>query len=133
MQLPVRIYPIKPLYTKENGLYVQEIDREDLLLGFTPVVRHLVTIPAGQISANHKHPRSEGFIGIGKSLTFYWIDTEGRTLEEDMTLDDQLLLFVVPPYVPHAIKNNSDAPAVLLEYADSPQSDAQIERVDVFI
>jgi uncharacterized RmlC-like cupin family protein len=127
----VKIYPIEPLYKKPNGLYVQEIDRDDLPLGFASKVRHLVTIPAGQCSANHKHPRSEGFIGIGSALKFYWLDNNGTRHCEVMTKDDGLLLFVVPPFVAHAIVNESDAPAVLLEYANMPQSEKDIEIVQV--
>lgn len=100
-------------------------------LGFSPLIKHLVTIPAGAVSANHAHPRFESFIGIGKSLKFYWIDKNGDRKYEDMTAQDGLLLFIVPPHVPHAILNESDAPAVLLEYADRAQNEEDITHIDV--
>jgi uncharacterized RmlC-like cupin family protein len=131
MSKSVEFYPIEPLYKKENGLYVQEIDRTDLPLGFKPKVRHLVTIPPGVTSANHRHPRTEGFIGVGDNLTFYWLDEHGTRKSENMVPEGEHLLFVVPPNVPHAIVNNSDAPAVLLEYADKPQIDSDIDIVKV--
>lgn len=122
---------IQPLYKKPNGLYVQEIDRSDLPLGFQPVVRHLVTIPSGAVSANHRHPRTEAFIGIGNDLEFFWIDEDGNKQSRIMNPADQLILVCVAPNVPHAIKNNSDAPAVLLEYADKIQSESDITEIHV--
>lgn len=127
----VSIHDIQPLYKKPDGLYVQEIDRTDLPLGFEPTVRHLVAIPPGGISANHRHPRSEAFIGIGDQLTFHWIDEDGAKHSENMAPQGKIFLFVVPPNVPHAITNNSDSPAVLLEYADAEQTQNDVEIVKV--
>ena len=124
-------YAIEPLYTKPSGLYVQEIDRQDLPLGFIPIVRHLVTIPPKGYSANHKHPRNEAFIGIGSELTFMWIDCSGNKQSIDMNKDGRLKLIVVPSNTPHVIINNSSSPAVLLEYADKVQIDDDITLVDV--
>lgn len=128
---PVKIYSIEPLYKKSNGLYVQEIDRTDLPLEFEPLVRHLVTVPAGEISANHKHPRKEAFIGIGDDLEFIWLDNDGQKRHEKMNHNGELKLFVVDSFTPHAIKNSSTAPAVLLEYADREQVDQDIELVSL--
>ena len=131
MNTEVTFTQIEPLYKKPNGLYVQEIDRTDLPFGFDPVVRHLVTIPASGISANHLHPRTEAFIGIGNDLEFFWLDANGNRQSRAMNPDNQLLLVLVPPNVPHAIKNNSDTPAILLEYADKKQTESDITNVNV--
>jgi uncharacterized RmlC-like cupin family protein len=129
MNKSVNITNIDPLYQKPNGVYVQEIDRIDLPLGFEPVVRHLVTIPKGAVSANHKHPRKEAFIGIGDDLEFTWLDETNHVQTFQMNLDGKLHLIVVDSHVAHAIKNNSQSPAVLLEYADRTQKESDVVGV----
>ena len=124
-------FPVEPKYRKDNGLVLQDIDREDLPLGFKPISRSLITISPKQAGGNHKHVRIEAFIGIGAGLEIIWVDEQGERHSELMNSDDKLRLFVVDSMVPHAIRNNGDVPAVVLEYADLPQEKSPVEFVEV--
>lgn len=114
---------IEPKYKKENGLYVLDIDSVEV--PFTIKQRQVVCIPAGQIGGNHTHPRREAFIGIGTELELVWQvgDTIHRT---KMNPGGKSRLFVIPPYMPHAVINRAaEGEAVLLEYADDIQHDVE--------
>jgi len=124
----VESFSIEPEYRKSNGQYVQDIDRDDLPLGFQPITRSLVTIPAGQVGGNHVHSREEGFIAIGSGLEIHWQDEAGEPHSEAMNPDGQLMLFVVRSMVPHAIKNRGEHDAVLLEYASQTMTDSSYEK-----
>lgn len=90
-----------------------------------------MTIPAGQVGGNHAHSHREGFIAIGSGLTMYWRDKNGVLRSEAMNPDDQLKLFIVQSLVPHAIRNESNTLAVLLEYADQTQNDSTYEKAEL--
>jgi len=122
---------IEPKYQEPNGQYLQDIDRTDLPLGFLPVERSLVTIPPLQVGGNHIHSRAEGFIAIGSGLTIYWRDESGEIHSELMNPDDQLKLFVVKSLVPHAIKNEANEQAILLEYADQTQEESTYQPAHI--
>ena len=67
---------------------------------------------------NHTHPRTEWFIAFG-DLIFIWLDENGTKHEEPMNPSGQLLLFTVPPYLPHAVINKSkNSFGVLHELSD---------------
>jgi hypothetical protein len=74
-------------------------------------------MPAGELGGNHMHVRKEAFIGIGEGLEIHWLGKDGATHKS--------------PMIPHAIKNTTDSPAVILEYADLPQEQSPVERVEV--
>lgn len=122
--------PIEPEYTKPNGMYVQNLDRDDL--EFTATERHVVYIPPGQFGGNHAHARTEAFIGYGKGLEIHWLDETGTAHMTRMDQGSDPALFIVPPQTPHAIKNNSDTlPGVVIEYADAPQSLEDVTRIQI--
>jgi uncharacterized RmlC-like cupin family protein len=121
--------PIEPIYRKDNDLW--NLDTLDLPFPekFQVKVRNIVYIPAGEFGGNHKHPRTEAFIGIGDELFIMWQDDVGKKHEEKMMEDKQLYLFFVEPFTPHAIINKSSGAATLVEFADGPNVD--VERVAV--
>lgn len=89
----------------------------------------LVHLAPGSVGGNHKHPRTEWFIGIG-DLLFIWLDDEGNTHQEHMHPDGQIMLITVPPYLPHAVANLSpDKVGILYEMADGKMKDVEAVKV----
>ena len=115
---------IQPSYRRQNGLWVLNPDSLRLPEDF------IVYIPPKQVGGNHKHPRKEAFIGFGEKLTLLWQDEIGKTNEEKMNPDGQLLLLIVPSNMPHVIRNESTTSfGLLYEFADDIQHDEQ--RVEI--
>jgi uncharacterized RmlC-like cupin family protein len=86
-------------------------------------------LPQGK-GGNHKHPRTEYFIGLGKGLQLTWMDESGQKQTEQMNPKNQLILFEVPPFLPHVVINTSETEiAFLLEFAD--QEINETERVEI--
>lgn len=112
--------PIKPKYKKDNGLWNLDTLSLPLPGGFAVKERNLVYIPADEFGGNHKHPRTEVFVGIGGNLFIVWQDAAGEKHEDKMMDDDQLYMFIVEPLTPHAVINKGSGFSVLLELADGP-------------
>lgn len=126
----IKHIPVQPSYKRDNGLWNLETLSLPLAEHLDVKERNVVYVPAGQQAGNHKHPRTEAFIGIGEDLWLVWIDDEGATHEEKMMVDGgQLNLFVVEPFTPHAVVNKAQAFAVIVEFTDGPNVD--VERVEV--
>lgn len=118
-----REFKVEPTYKKENGLYV--LDIYGIEPPFLVKERSLVCIPAGQFGGNHKHPRQEAFIGIGEELELVW-QVGAEIYRKKMNPNGEPKLFVIPPFVPHAVINHSpENSAVLIEYADDVQHDVE--------
>src|SRR5579872_3701093 len=110
---------IEPTYQRDNGLWVLQIRDSMLPNDFQLVEQSIVNIPPKQFGGNHKHPRSEIFIGLHRDLKLIWIDKEGMNHEEQMYGNGKLLMFVVSAFVPHAVINMStEQEAVLYEFAN---------------
>ena len=91
--------------------------------------QQIVHLAPQSIGGNHKHPRTEWFIGIGE-LIFVWVDEHGKKHEEQMHPHGEIRLITVPPFVPHAVKNiSADRTAVLFELADAKKKD--VEKIEV--
>lgn len=91
--------------------------------------QQIVHLAPGSVGGNHKHPRTEWFIGIGE-LEFVWLDENGNKHLQQMHPNGQILLIEIPPYLPHAVRNSSDDKiGVLFELADSKMVD--VEKVEV--
>lgn len=89
----------------------------------------LVHLAPGSVGGNHKHPRTEWFIGIG-DLIFIWLDDQGNAHQEHMHPDGQIVLISVPPYLPHAVVNASeDTIGILYEMADGKMKDVEVIKV----
>src|SRR5260221_197894 len=84
----------------------------------------------GSLGGNHKHPGIEWFIGIGE-LELIWLDESGKKHTTHMNPNGQILLFEMPPFVPHAVKNISDAQrGMLIEFADGKMLDVEVVKME---
>lgn len=125
---------IKPKITKLNFSYERKesniwvLNSDDIPLNKDIIKdQQIIHLSPGGFGGNHKHPRTEWFIGLG-NLLFIWLDENGKKHEVDMNPDGNLLLIEVPPFLPHVVLNNSNSDnQVLFEYADAKQSG--VERV----
>lgn len=127
--MEIKKQQINPSFKKDNGNFVLSFDDVPVPENFKRVDQSIVYIASGQIGGNHKHKRVEVFVGLGEGLEIYWIDEKGELKMEKMNPDGELLVFTVPSFVPHAIKNNSNNPACLLELANSKQTLKDVERI----
>lgn len=121
-------YPINPTYRKENGLWLLNIDSPDLPTTFPIHERNVIYIPAGEFGGNHRHPRSEAFIGVSGNLELTWQDHNGKKHVEAMCPEeknDLLTLFVIQSMTPHVVMNRGKNAAVLIEFADQAQHDVE--------
>lgn len=123
------ITALQPTYRKaDSDIWVLNI--EDIPVPTEPVNdRQLVHLSPGNIGGNHSHPRTEWFVAIGKNITFYWLDEAGWLCHEQMAPEGEILLFEVPPFLPHAIKNESEQSGMLMEFGSDKMKD--VERVMV--
>lgn len=91
--------------------------------------QQIVHLAPQSVGGNHKHPRTEWFIGIGE-LEFIWLDEAGNQQVEKMNPSGQILLFEVPPLLPHAVRNSSStAVGILFELADGKMKDVEIVKI----
>lgn len=89
----------------------------------------IVHLAPGSVGGNHKHTRTEWFIGIGE-LEFVWLDAQGEVNFEHMHPNGQILLIEVPPFLPHAVRNISEAErGILFEYADGKMENVELVKV----
>jgi len=118
---------LAPVYKKENGLYVLDID--SIEVPFVVKEKSLVYFPPGELGGNHRHPRQEAFVGIGENLQFIWVEN-GETHNLEMNPDHQLQLIVVPANLEHAVFNRSkNQMAILLEFADGVQENVETVKI----
>ncbi len=59
----------------------------------------LVHLAPNSSGGNHKHPRTEWFIGIG-DLEFIWLDEDGTPQRKHMHPNGEIILIEVPPFLP---------------------------------
>lgn len=118
--------PFMPTYSRENGLFVINLDSvKDP--PFSIAEKSLVNIPPKAMGGNHKHPRWEAFVGIGPGLKLIWQDETGQKQQEQMNPSGNLYLFIIPPNTPHTVINESDTSVgVLLEFASEAQHDFEV-------
>lgn len=102
-------------------LNTDDIPLDKDLIKDTQIV-HLAPLSVG---GNHKHPRTEWFIGIG-DLVFVWLNEKGEKQEQHMHPNGQIRLITVPPFLPHAVENRSqDNPGILFEMADGKMENVE--------
>ncbi len=112
-------------YKKTNSeIWVLNID--DIPVDSTRVHdRQIVRLGPLSIAGNHKHPRTEWFIGLG-DLIFIWRDESGNRHEEHMNPDNRLKVIEVPPWLPHAVTNRSPTTfGLIYEMADRKMTEVQ--------
>ena len=80
--------------------------------------------PPDEYGGNHSHPRTEAFIAIG-DMELSW-EEDGEIHTEHMFIDNKPKLYIIPPGIPHIVRNLSLSQfGILLEYADAPQTDVK--------
>lgn len=124
-------YKIKPTYKKESGVWV--LDFKDLKLPDKVINKEkaMVFIPPYKFVANHKHPRTEYFMGIGNGLELFWLDDKNKRHKDLMNPDGNLFLFFIPSNLPHAVLNNDKTNALIIEFADKTQTLQDVERQEI--
>jgi len=120
---------INPTNKKENGLWSLRTDQLPLPKDFVVNERNIVYIPPGEYGGNHKHPRREAFVGVGEALYMVWQDDQGHTHEDKMMDGEQLYVFDVESFTPHAVVNKGSGFALLVELATGPNID--VEQVEL--
>lgn len=121
---------IDPSFKKESGLFLISLDDIPLPKNFQAVDKSVILIPPYQLGGNHKHPRTEVFVGLGEALEICWLEN-GKTVCKQMNPKNKLFVFTVPAYTPHVIKNTGETNGVIIELADQKQGMTDIERVTV--
>ena len=121
----------EPDYLRQGGkLKVTILQNLPLPGDFVPREQSIVDFEPGATGGNHKHPRTEIFYVHRGELSLYWTNGQGKTKKMKMgPSKNKNRLFVIPPFVPHAVVNESEKPAVLVELANEPQADVQ--KVDL--
>lgn len=111
-----------PTYKTDCNLVVINEDSIPIPNNFRIVDRSLIFFPPGSKGGNHKHPRKEIFYSLG-DLTLVYEDKNGKNISVSMGPDAGIFkLFVIDPFLPHAVVNNTDKELVLVEFANAKQS-----------
>ena len=117
-----------PTHTRKDGLELSNIPIPE---GFKVVDYSLVSIPAGSMGGNHKHPRTEVFVTMDP-LTLYWLDENNEVQETSMgPVNGQYKLFTAPPFLPHAVINETGEKALLVEFSDQASDPKDVVKVEV--
>lgn len=91
--------------------------------------QQIVHLAPQSTGGNHKHQRTEWFIGIG-DLVLVWLDENGAKIQEHMNPNGQIKLFEIPPYLPHAVTNASKTErGILFEMADGKMENVEPVKV----
>ena len=121
---------IEPTYKKENGVWALSLEAIPIPIHFRPRKKSIICLPPESTAGNHKHQRTEIFVGIGEELEIVWLDKDGEQKSDLMNPKGKLYVFKVPPYLPHAIRNNSTKhSAYLLEHASTTQREVEAIKV----
>lgn len=115
---------------KKDGQDVWVLNLDDIPVEKEKIVdQQIVHLAPESIGGNHKHPRTEWFVGIG-DLVFVWLDDNENVHEEHMHPDGQIRLVIVPPLLAHAVVNRSkEKSGILFELADEKMNN--VEQVKV--
>lgn len=127
---------LQPIITKLRYTYkkpeseVWVLNTDDIPIDATLINdQQIVHLAPGSVGGNHKHPRTEWFIGVG-DLDFVWLDEQGISHLQHMHPNGQIILIEVPPFLPHAVRNNSQStPGILFEFANDKMRD--VEQITV--
>ena len=124
------ITPLNYTYKKEDT-DVWVLNKNDIPVADDEINdEQIVHLAPKSVGGNHKHPRTEWFIGIG-DLAFVWLDEQGQSHTEPMHPNGQILLIKVPPFLAHAVVNQSeDKVGILFEMADAKMEN--VEKVMVY-
>lgn len=124
--MEVDIIPVYEFDARIDGLLKVDLDKLPLPSDFINQHQILIYIPPMQFGGNHKHPRREIFFSLNDNIELHWIDKNGTTHVNKMREENQIYIFDVHPFVPHAIVNLSQKlAAVLLEFTNDRQHNVE--------
>lgn len=124
--MEVDITSIREFDERSNGILKINLDNLPLPVEFSNHQQTLIYIPPMQYGGNHKHPRREIFISLSNNVEVHWIDKNGTKYINKMREGNQIYMFDVHPFVPHAIVNLSKkSPAVISELTNVHQHDVE--------
>ena len=129
-------FMLKPIITKLNFTYKRNdsdlwiLNTDDIPIDKNIIKdQQIVHFAPKSFGGNHKHPRTEWFVGIG-DLEFIWIDENGKRFNIHMNPNEQILLIEVPAFLPHAVINKSDSKiGLLFELANAKMSDVEEVKI----
>ncbi len=126
LQGGVDVMPIQNFEKRIDGLLKVDLNQLPLPSDFLNLQQVMIYIPPTRLGGNHIHPRREIFISLSDDVELHWVDEDGVTHRHQMKEGNQLYLFDVQPFVPHAIVNFSPhSAAVILEFTDEDQHDVE--------
>lgn len=102
--------PVRPLYRKDNGMYVVDVTNIPFPTEEVFLERVAISIPAGV-------KRAEAFISFTEGVDCFWRDDSGAIQVVSLLQRGQIFLTIVPSFVPHAVWNRSATTAFLVECA----------------
>jgi quercetin dioxygenase-like cupin family protein len=115
-----------PIHTHKSGRGFTGFDFDNIKLpdGFQVKEKICFYFPPDDYGGNHSHPRTEAFIAIG-DMEISW-EENGEIHTEHMFENEAPKIYIIPPHVPHIIRNLSVSQfGILLEYADGPQTEVK--------
>lgn len=122
----VDVIPIQNVDMRPDGMLKIDLNDFPFPSDFSKYQQVALYIPPMRRGGNHKHPRREVFVCLNEDVELHWVDENGHTHVNPMREGNQLYLFDVHPFVPHAIINlSSTSAAVVLEFADADQHDVE--------
>ncbi|HYK07936.1 MAG TPA: hypothetical protein VEW42_00380 [Candidatus Eisenbacteria bacterium] len=111
---------IKPLYEKNNGMYVMDITDVPFKSPYTWIEKISMSLPSGVIAGNHSHKHSEAFLAMTPGLVLYWMDKKKKVHSMNMFVEGKHFFIILPSNVPHAVKNLANHVGIMVKFANEP-------------
>lgn len=120
---------IKYIPTREGGPKIANIPLHE---GLNIKTADLVMFAPGDIGGNHSHPRTETFIVTLGKLEVHLLEKDGETKIINLeATENGHRIITMPPDVPHAVINNSNETATMLELADQEMDPSTKKKVKI--
>jgi uncharacterized RmlC-like cupin family protein len=121
---------LRPIVTELNYTYkkpnteVWVLNTDDIPIEKTRIKdQQVVYLGPQTVAGNHKHQRTEWFIAMG-DLEIIWLGDNNTQHTKHMNPRGAILLIEVPPYLPHAVRNNSNTHSgILFEFSNAKMKD----------
>ena len=100
--------------------------------GFMAKTVDLVYFDPGDKGGNHSHPRTEIFVIKSGSLEIHVKQDDGKVKIHNLEVTENgYQAIVIPPNIPHAVINDSNKPAVMLELSDQAMDPKTTKEVKI--
>ena len=116
---PYKIF-VKPLYTKDNGMYVMDITGVPFKSEYTWIEKISMSLPPTVIAGNHAHKHVEAFLAMTDGMDLYWQDAKKKIHRMSLYNKNKPFFLILPPYIPHAVKNNAKQDGIMVKFANEP-------------